>query len=170
MCFLIPVVKINLKADHFKPGKSNYDRTKQCLEKLRDFTIIVTWEPPPRSSNDDADICPSSVAEYFHKLGHNVNLCEINFTQNTCNPIKVPNNSEIVDVDDHALIIEWLGMIALEHQIRHEGAPNDYLSTYETPEPNKSGQVTYLQWRGFFTQNQIQRFWNRLKYLRLKRI
>lgn len=42
------VVKIDLTATHFVPGKKNYERVKTALENHLDliFDVILIWEPP----------------------------------------------------------------------------------------------------------------------------
>jgi hypothetical protein len=45
-----------------------------------------------------------------------------------------------------------------------DGGPDNYSSTYETPEPNREdGQVKFLQWRGLFTTNQITTLHDKLR-------
>lgn len=46
--FFFIVVKIDLMAKHFVPGKKNYERVKTALENHLDliFDVILIWEPP----------------------------------------------------------------------------------------------------------------------------
>jgi ribonuclease P/MRP protein subunit RPP40 len=146
------VVTIDLKQKHFKPGKPNYERTKTCLEKLTQ-NVIVTWEPK------NEEICPSSIAKYFHDLGYRTELCKTRFKSHTLYSVKVPN----IDDDNVHDVVEWLGMVALHGNVT-DGGPDNYSSTYETPEPNREGgQVKFLQWRGLFTTNQITRLHDKLR-------
>lgn len=44
-CNYTLVVEVELKAAHFKPGKANYERVKQCLnERLnQEVDFILSW-------------------------------------------------------------------------------------------------------------------------------
>ena len=39
------VVEVDLKAAHFKPGKANYERVKQCLDERLNQTVnfVLSW-------------------------------------------------------------------------------------------------------------------------------
>ena len=41
----MPVIEVDLKAAHFKPGKANYERVKRCLsERLsQDVDFVLSW-------------------------------------------------------------------------------------------------------------------------------
>ena len=43
--FFCSVVEIDLKAAHFKPGKANYERVKQCLNEILNLKVdfILSW-------------------------------------------------------------------------------------------------------------------------------
>uniref|UniRef100_A0A1Y1NIQ9 Uncharacterized protein n=1 Tax=Photinus pyralis TaxID=7054 RepID=A0A1Y1NIQ9_PHOPY len=139
------IVSINLLSNHFKPGKRNYDRTKDRLRTMQKMTMLVNWEPP------SANVCPSSVAKYFHDLNLDVELCVPDFCTRTSYTVKVPDFT-VDEVDD---FIEWLGVFSLESNL---GGGDEYLSAYETPQPHQEyGQVKFLQWRGFFTSHQIRK-------------
>ncbi|KAJ3653277.1 hypothetical protein Zmor_012537 [Zophobas morio] len=74
--------------------------------------------------------------------------------------VKVPS------VQDDYDFVEWLGMVALQGNVT-DGEPDNYVTTYQTPEPNQQvGQIKFLQWRGFFTTTQIARFYNKLSEYR----
>ncbi|KAK5646843.1 hypothetical protein RI129_005307 [Pyrocoelia pectoralis] len=140
------VVSINLLSNHFKPGKKNYDRTKDRLLTLKKMTLLINWEPP------HLDICPSSVAKYFDDLKFDVQVCLPDFQMRTNYTIKVPNFT----MDNIHEFVEWLGMFSLESDLG--GGGESYLSTYETPQPYQEyGQVKFLQWRGFFSSQQINK-------------
>ena len=42
---ILLVIEVDLKAAHFKPGKANYERVKQCLnERLnQQVDFIISW-------------------------------------------------------------------------------------------------------------------------------
>lgn len=141
-----------MKQKHFKPGKPNYERTKTWLENIT-HDVIITWEPPRLS------ICPSSVAKYFHDLGYKTKLCGVQKSTHTVYSVDVP----VINDENQDEFVEWLGMIALHANLR-DGTPDGYVTTYQTPEPHQPfGLVRFFQWRGFFTTNQITRFYNRLR-------
>lgn len=152
LTFNLSAVTIDLKQKHFKPGKAKYERTKTCLEKLR-FNVLISWEPP------NEEICPSSVAKYFYDLGYNLEQFEIKHKSHIIYSVGLPT----IEDNNHREFVEWLGMVMVEGNLR-DGGPDNYVSTYEPPEPNeKVGMVKCLQWRGFFTQNQLIRFYEKLR-------
>lgn len=145
------VVTVDLKEKHFRPGKRNYERTKRCLDQLK-LNFIISWGPPEK------EVCPSSVAKYFVDLGYNVALCETKYLTKTIYGVEVPVINE-----NYYDIVEWMGLVALDGDLTcHE--PDDFTSTYDIPEPKcHVGQVKHLQWRGFFTQEQVTSLWHALR-------
>lgn len=58
---------------------------------------------------------------------------------------------------------EWVGMLSLKGDTEN-GAPDNYLTTYEVPEPNQVlGQVRYLEWRGFFSEKDVAGLFEELR-------
>lgn len=145
---------MDLLKDRFEPGKKNYERTKICLEKLKDINLLIYWEPP------NEEICPSSIAKYFHDLDYCVKVCIPEFTVRTDYSVKVPDfEVENNNGDD---FVEWLGAFSVQANV--DGSVDDYISTYETPTPfTEYGQVKFLQWRGFFAHQKIEEFFEKLK-------
>ncbi|KAJ8961225.1 hypothetical protein NQ318_008908 [Aromia moschata] len=107
---LSKVIKINLKEECLRPGNPKYVKIKSRLETLGKFTVIVLWEPPAD------DICPSSLAKYFFRQ----RLSNVDFAS--------PENENFD-------FVEWLGMLSVGGDLECE-LPN-FLSTFETPSPNK---------------------------------
>lgn len=138
---------IDLKADNFTPGKKSYEHVRTSLKERFDkqFDVIVSWDPP------EENLCPSSVAAWFHKRNYNVLLCHQTFTQKIEYCVKIPTLSNEVD---HDKFFEWLGLFSISGNLNDK--ENDYVSTYKCPSPSMDvGQVMYLQWTGFFTRKQI---------------
>ncbi|XP_018324573.1 ribonuclease P protein subunit p40-like isoform X3 [Agrilus planipennis] len=150
------IIHIDLLADSFKPGKNNYERVKSGLSKLENVTLFLNWHPSTE------DVCPSSIAKYFHIKGYKVEVQKPTFRKHTLYSIKVPV-FDIADADDDDIhgFTEWLGMLMLEGEIN---VTNNYLSTYQVPEPTiEVGQVKILEAQGLFTTQQIKGFYEALK-------
>ncbi|XP_017876454.2 ribonuclease P protein subunit p40-like [Ceratina calcarata] len=142
------VVTIDLKADNFTPGKKKYEHVRTSLKERfnKKFDVIVSWDPP------DENICPSSVAAWFHKRNYSVLLCHQTFSQRIEYSVKIPILSNEVD---HDKFFEWLGVFSTFGNLKND-KENDYVSTYQCPSPSLDvGQTMYLQWTGFFTRKQI---------------
>ncbi|XP_022920567.2 ribonuclease P protein subunit p40-like isoform X2 [Onthophagus taurus] len=147
------IIKVSLL--DLKPNSAFHKKVKTALSGLR-FNLILNWEPPQE------EICASSIAKYIQDLGYKVKSCFIQENSHFVSP-KVPkidfngcNDEEVFNY------CEFLGMVALDADF--DGKPNDYINTYEVPEPCENlGPVRYVQWRGFFTSTRILKF---LKALR----
>lgn len=145
----VSVVKVDLK--NCKPGKL-FDRIKQRLSTIK-TTLLIKWQPVA------GDICPSSIAKYFHNRGFVVKECNSTFTSRTEYSVKVPR----IDFDEGEDFVEWLAMLSLGCELESE-CPDDFINTYQTPEPNTVvGQVKILQWRGFFSSEEVQRLFDYLR-------
>ncbi|KAL2714231.1 ribonuclease P protein subunit p40-like [Vespula squamosa] len=150
------VVTINLTADHFVPGKKNYERVKRALENHLNliFDVIIIWEPP------DEKMCPSSVAAWFHERGYTVSLCRQKFSCKTEYNINIPT---VIDGFNNTAFFEWLGLFSISGEIENENT-SKYVSTYECPKPNiLVDQVKYLQYTGFFSKQRILQIYNALR-------
>ncbi|KAK9302858.1 hypothetical protein QLX08_005264 [Tetragonisca angustula] len=150
------VITIDLKSESFTPGKKNYKHVQTSLkERLnKRFNIIVSWNPP------DDNLCPSSVAAWFHKYNYNVSLCQQTFSQRIEYSLPIPI---ISDESDNDKFFEWLGVLSICGNLNND-AKNDYVNTYKCPSPFINvGQVRYLQWTGFFTRKQIKSLYTVVK-------
>lgn len=157
MC-IISVVKINLKYKLLEHGKPYYEKIRQKLSKLQNFDMLFNWQPPSE------DVCPSSIAKYFHDLGCNVKVCSPTYRTHTEYSVKTPQiDLDNFDTNDSHEFLEWLGMIALQGDLTN-GKSDSFITTYETPEPSITlGQVRVLHWRGFYSATQVEAF---VSYLR----
>ncbi|XP_060819134.1 ribonuclease P protein subunit p40-like [Bombus pascuorum] len=147
------VVTIDLKSENFTPGKKNYEHVQTSLkERLNTkFDVIVSWNPP------DENLCPSSVAAWFHKRKYSVSLCQQTFLQRIEYSLPIPIISDEFDNDK---FFEWLGIFSICGNLE-SNIENDYVNTYKYPLPVINvGQVWYLQWTGFFTTKQIKTFYS----------
>ncbi|XP_006624047.1 ribonuclease P protein subunit p40-like [Apis dorsata] len=145
------VTIIDLKSENFT-SKKNYEHVQTSLKKHFDkkFNIIISWNP------SEENVCPSSVAAWFHKRKYNVFLCQQVFLQRTEYCLSIPI---ISNESDHDKFFEWLGVFTICGDLKN--IENDYVNTYKCPLPSmKVGQVQYLQWTGFFTRNQIKNLYN----------
>lgn len=61
--------------------------------------------------------------------------------------------------------VEWLGYVCISDDRNEENQTEDqYLSSYETPEPNKLlGQVRIMTFKGLFTSEKVESLLNNLK-------
>lgn len=142
----VSVVKVDLK--NCKPDKF-HKRLKERLSIIK-TTLIIKWQP------DEENICPSSIAKYFHECGCVVKECSNEFISRTEYSIKIPEFDNIEDAIDSEEMIEWLGMLCLGCNLENE-CPDDYISSYQSPQPNTVvGQTKILQWRGFFSSQEIK--------------
>ncbi|XP_029053558.2 ribonuclease P protein subunit p40-like [Osmia bicornis bicornis] len=150
------VITIDLKCESFIPGKKNYEHTRISLKERfnQKFDVIVSWNPP------DENLCPSSIAAWFHKREYNVSLCHQSFLQKTEYSLKVPIISNDSNNDK---FFEWLGVFTISGDLKNN-KEDDYVNTYICPSPSTEfGQVQYLQWTGFFTRRQIINLYNAVK-------
>ncbi|XP_066602370.1 ribonuclease P protein subunit p40-like isoform X3 [Prorops nasuta] len=151
------VVKIDLTDDAFTPGKKEYEHARQCLNENIDqrFNVILKWEPKVDQ------VCPSSIASWFHEHGYHVSLCCQKFNYRTKYSLTIPTMENGYDNDK---FFEWLGVFSIAGEMKTDDQLEEYVNTYQCPEPfTKVGQAHYLQWKGFFTRNQIEKIYNLLK-------
>ncbi|XP_011705851.1 PREDICTED: ribonuclease P protein subunit p40-like isoform X2 [Wasmannia auropunctata] len=114
------------------------------------------------------NVCPSSVAAWFHARDYNVYLCRQKFSQRTKYSLTVPTYEDRCDKTD-VDFFEWLGVFSINGDLSTKGK-DDYSNTYRSPSPSiHVGQVQYLQWTGFFTRRKIQEAYNALKQYVLSR-
>ncbi|KAJ8911501.1 hypothetical protein NQ315_014426 [Exocentrus adspersus] len=153
----ISVIKIDLKEDCLKRGKSKYEKLKSSLQRLNKFTVILIWEPSKQ------DVCPSSIAKYFSNMGYKVEVNIPRFMSNTLYATKVPQVPFKLSMKEDIIdFIEWLGMVSIDGDLESDDVGN-YQSSYITPEPNEEvGQVKFLQWKGLFSVKKIKRLLNAL--------
>ncbi|CAG2054160.1 unnamed protein product [Timema podura] len=131
---LIAVVRLNLRADHFCPGKKNYERVRWCLSHgpQLTFNLLIVWEPP---------VCHP---KFLQRHDYNVSVPVISPTdeRECCTPSE---------------LIEWLGAYSVGADLQ-SGEPDNFVNTYQPPvESILLGKVVYLQWTGFFTYLRIQK-------------
>lgn len=158
------IVKIDLTNENFVPGKKIYERIRVALEErlTQKFDVIISWDPP------EINVCPSSVAAWFHARDYNVYLCRQKFSQRTKYSLTVPTYEDRCDKTD-VDFFEWLGVFSINGDLSTKGK-DDYSNTYRSPSPSiHVGQVQYLQWTGFFTRRKIQEAYNALKQYVLSR-
>lgn len=129
-------VTINLKS------LKHVNKIKWSLSKLELFDFYISWEP------NQEDICPSSIAKYFHDRNINVTLCSLEITKVNPSITEVP----CLDVEIEEMV-EWVGMLA--HDV--DMSPTDtYISTYSQPESDnalKSNRISLLIVKGVLTPN-----------------
>lgn len=87
--------------------------------------------------------------EYTTRIEYSVNVPHVNF-----------DNADAVESSE---FVEWLGALALGVDLEN-GSPDDFINTYQTPEPNATfGQVRILQWRGFFSSKEIKQLFDLMR-------
>lgn len=132
-------VKIDLKT------LKQYNKVKQSLLKLELLDFYLIWEP------HEENICPSSIAKYFHD--RNIKVSSQSLTLNNITPTitEVPSIKD-VDIDE---MVEWLGMLAHNADLYQE---ETYISTYCQPDSDyalKTTRISVLIVKGFLTPNLI---------------
>jgi len=158
------IVRIDLMNESFIPNKKNYERVRTALEeRLKEtFDVIVSWDPP------EINVCPSSVAAWFHARNYNVCLCSQKFSQRTEYSLTIPTYEDRHNETDTDFF-EWLGVFSIDGDLSVK-EEDDYANTYRCSSPSiHVGQVQYLQWTGFFTRQKIQEMYNVLKQYVLSR-
>lgn len=116
---------------------------KRELFKLGKFNVIVQWEPP-----ESLGICPSTIACFFALMKKKVVEQTIETHIKVHKRIKVPK-TEHAKVEN---LIEWLGALSLNCTMKSD----DYLSSYDAPEPNEEMEtLLYVQYIGFISHNNI---------------
>ncbi|RUS80583.1 hypothetical protein EGW08_011638, partial [Elysia chlorotica] len=161
------VVKINLLANHFKPGKKNYDSTLWCLKNRLGLTFdfYMAWEPHQK------DVCSSSVSSYFLdkcgkvERGHLTRKRKL-LTSLLCPKVKVDNPLAITDKDAcHFLeIFEWMGAVACSIDMSVPDEEGSYVSSFHCPEPNHNcPRCCVFQVSGFITPGTVFQLFKALK-------
>lgn len=149
----IYVVKIDLKADHFRPGKKGYDKVMNCLKnriQLK-FNFLVSWVP------HDSQVCSSSIGVYFTDLCNRVECIDPKIESRVLTSMRYP----VVCADDpegqnsacHFMeVFEWIGSLACDIDITSVDNENDsYASSFSCPEPNVNcPRCSVIQVKGFF--------------------
>ncbi|XP_028177869.1 ribonuclease P protein subunit p40-like isoform X1 [Ostrinia furnacalis] len=128
-------VKIDLKSVR------HVEKLRNGLSKLELFDFIVTWEP------DSEEICPSSIAKFFHDRGMRVSQCPLKVTKVNPTIKEIPSLKD-VEVDE---MVEWVGMLAHNADMDQE---ETYISTYGPPESEyaiKSTRISVLIVKGLLT-------------------
>lgn len=131
------VIQINLKNPDLSPTTKYYERIKHCLshELLSSvnngasITMQLFWTPP-----ENSEICPSSIAKYFHNLGRTVELKQPQLNIHHETSLRFPkllqNNNEQFKINDIELFhdfVEYLGMALLSCDTN----PDKYISSFE---------------------------------------
>ncbi|XP_014357068.2 uncharacterized protein LOC106709729 [Papilio machaon] len=130
----------------------NIDRVKQGLRKLGTFDFNIYWEP------NSEDVCPSTVARYFHDKNVDVTLCSLKTKKLSPQITRVPS-LEDVEIEE---IVEWVGMLCHNANLNPDEA---YISTYSEPEcstPLETSRIALLVVRGFLTSTLIVELCNKL--------
>uniref|UniRef100_A0A069DTE0 Putative ribonuclease p 40 subunit like protein n=1 Tax=Panstrongylus megistus TaxID=65343 RepID=A0A069DTE0_9HEMI len=145
---------INLKNSCFKPGKKNYDRIHNRLKKMKQLTMtfVLSWE------SDNAKVCPSSIAAYFHKRGYVVEECFPSKTNRIDYNVKLPSESS--DPDE---MFEWFGLYALGAGEYPDPFHQEFLSTYPGMDMETVGQILFIQLTGLFTTRKVGKILNELR-------
>lgn len=147
-------IVINLKHPCFKPEKNNYKRVlNQLYLNGLSADIIVTWNP------QDVNVCPSSLASYFHKKGYRCEECTLSYKENRLYNVEVP----MFQADSDQLF-EWLGLFLLGVTEIKQDDTYEYLSSYQIPEESETvGQVLVIESKGIISSNRIAALFNILR-------
>nr|XP_045599497.1 ribonuclease P protein subunit p40-like isoform X1 [Procambarus clarkii] len=142
------VVEVNMQKQCFKPGKAYYERVITAFTEVQlRFNFWLTWIP------DNAEICPSSVAKYFHDLGYSIEeqhpCLNWNIVREAAMPLLCTASEE--DPQD---VLEWIGCQTLGVKMEVEGTT---VCEVVTPEPNvRVNNLYVLQCIGFFSPAHLQ--------------
>ncbi|XP_045599498.2 ribonuclease P protein subunit p40 isoform X2 [Procambarus clarkii] len=133
------VVEVNMQKQCFKPGKAYYERVITAFTEVQlRFNFWLTWIP------DNAEICPSSVAKYFHDLGYSIEeqhpCLNWNIVREAAMPLLCTASEE--DPQD---VLEWIGCQTLGVKMMRATLVVSRLpSTRQLPGKQKVQQ--YVRW------------------------
>lgn len=136
-----------------------FDKLKQGLEKLENFDFYVSWEPY------QDDICPSSIAKYFHDRDISVAQQSLDIKKVMPSITEIPSPKD-TEADEMA---EWIGMIAHEGDLFQK---ETYISTYIQPDSDlalKTARISLLIAKGFLTPTVISNVCRRISEYTLSR-
>ncbi|CAG5054601.1 unnamed protein product [Parnassius apollo] len=128
-------IKIDLKS------LKHYKKICDALCKLGNFDFYVLWEP------NSEEICPSSIAKYFHDKNIHVAVCSLELRYVSPEITEIPS-LEGAEIEE---IVEWVGMLSHGANVTPKEA---YVSTYTQPEsmkPLESSRISILIVKGFLT-------------------
>lgn len=144
---------IDLRKGCFRPGKKNYERVRQSLQRCGDLVVdvAVCWEPPAEPPS-----LPSLSAEgHFSHGGYVVVACKPSFRSAVEFTQAVPAALETLDLVCEALlpVHEWVGAIVCGVASRDpESIDDEFVSSYHCPQPSTEvSRLFVADWRGFFT-------------------
>uniref|UniRef100_T1ICD4 Uncharacterized protein n=2 Tax=Rhodnius prolixus TaxID=13249 RepID=T1ICD4_RHOPR len=116
------------------------------------MNFVFSWEP------DSANVCPSSIAAYFHKRGYLVEECYLSKASRVDYNVKIPPKGA-----DPEELFEWFGLHALGAREHPDPVHHEFLSTYPGMDMDNVGQVVYVQWTGLFTTRKLEKLLNKLR-------
>ncbi|XP_005103968.1 ribonuclease P protein subunit p40 [Aplysia californica] len=130
-------VNIDLKADHFHPGKRGYDKAMRCLKDRLGlkFDFLISWVP------HDSEVCSSSVGVYFTDLCDKVESYELTkksrvLTSVACPRIVAEEPEGIEEGCHFQKVFEWMGAVACDISLVSEETDDDnYVSSFSCPVP-----------------------------------
>ncbi|XP_071444117.1 ribonuclease P protein subunit p40-like [Hetaerina americana] len=156
------LVSIDLKT--LNPKSKKYERIQVCLSRFQAkhiFDLILAWDPPIETEK----VCPSPIADFFDKQGIQITSCTPKFTQRLAYNVKIPLvkwRSEDIGCS-HIETLEWLGAFSVGADLDDK---DDSGSIFSMEHTTTCGQTAYLQWKGFYTTQQIITFLENLqKYI-----
>lgn len=136
-----------------------YGKLQQCLQNLENFDFYVSWEPYPD------DVCPSSIAKYFHDKDIAVTQQTLHIKNLTPSITEVPSPKDT----DAGEMAEWIGMLAHEGDLYQK---ETYISTYGQPDSDlalKTSRISLLIAKGFLTPTVISHVCKRMSEYVLSR-
>ncbi|XP_047491400.1 ribonuclease P protein subunit p40-like [Penaeus chinensis] len=146
------VIKINTNEKTFRPGKSYYERVTSALGHPRlKFNFWITWKPK------NGDICPSSVAKYFHDLGFAVEEQFPDVYKSIASEVAMPRldksqEDEVEELEPEDLL-EWIGCQSLG--IRLGTDPSSMCELVRPKAYDMVSNVNAVHCTGFFTPEYI---------------
>ncbi|GFN74361.1 ribonuclease p protein subunit p40 [Plakobranchus ocellatus] len=160
------VVKVNLLASYFKPGKKNYDSTLWCLKNRLDlvFDFHIAWEPK------DDKVCSSSVSAYFlDKCAKVERRCLDRRTQVLtslpCPKVQADDPEGTSGQSCHFQeVFEWIGAVACGVDMTVKDEDTSYTSSLCCPEPSQNcPRCCLFQVSGFITPGTILKVFKALR-------
>ncbi|XP_050429587.1 ribonuclease P protein subunit p40-like [Adelges cooleyi] len=153
ICLPVNDSKIVLNLKDLSVNSKHYQRIKDCFDASQTkFDILIDWEP------HSGDVCPSSIASYFHDKGMIVKEC---FPRST---VKRKYNMTVPNGKDTTLLDTWLSYYSLDIKIDDDNSacilPDGKLIKSNS---NYVSQIIQINWTGCFTKSKVKSLLNTLR-------
>ncbi|XP_022108715.1 ribonuclease P protein subunit p40-like isoform X1 [Acanthaster planci] len=168
-------VEVNLVGESFCKGKRSYERVQWCFKERLDLTFdfLMAWQPNDQDQSLDLLSsfwsnkyeCRRARQRHDHFQMRNQCVPVIDSSRlfphqykPTQDPSLTNGSSQGDSADevrscDASEVYEWLGAVAC--QCNCTGTSDDFVNTYQCPEPSQVSSAVYHRWSGLITSETI---------------